>query len=106
MNIQTGNGIGHDSSRLSSVSLGVEEASLREMLTVLSERMKHLATRAELREVSGRMAVLEERVSHMPTKAWVLSSFVALLAAVLTAVLGGFWWIVQQYLSPLLQAAG
>jgi hypothetical protein len=101
MNIESGNGIGHSSEALTANLRQADEASLREMLAVLSERMRHLATRSEVREVAGRVAVVEERMSHMATKAWVLSGF----AAVLVAVLGGFWWIVQQYLSPLLRAA-
>jgi hypothetical protein len=78
------------------------DRSLRDMLYMLSERMRHLATRSEVRELACRVAVLEERMSHTATKAWVLGGAVA----VLVAMMGGFWWIVQQYLSPLLRAAG
>lgn len=78
-----------------------DDRSLREMMCVLGERMRRLATRSEVRELAGRVAVLEERMSHTATKAWVLGGAVA----VLVGVLGGFWWIVQQYLSPLLRAA-
>lgn len=78
-----------------------DDRSLREMMCVLVERMRHLPTRPEVRELASRFAVLEERISHTATKAWVLGGVVA----VLIGVLGGFWWIAQQYLSPLLQAA-
>lgn len=103
---------------------GSESHSLREMICVLGERMKHLATQAEvggvashavvieermkglattsaLAALASRIGIIEERMSHTATRAWVLGG----VAAVLVGVLGGFWWIVQQYLSPLLQAA-
>jgi len=118
-----------------------EPRSLREFVFVLAERMRHMATRGELRAVeqrlggridvldgrmgqlegrmdriavrmagvemsvmdlSGRVSVLEERISHTATKTWVLGGVVATLLA----MVGAFWWIVQQYLAPLLRAAG
>lgn len=107
--------------------------SLREFGCVLAERMRQMATRGELRAVEQRLcgriddldgpmdrieirmdrlevrmaavetsvSVLEERVSHTATKTWVLGGVVATLLA----MVGAFWWIVQQYLAPLLRAA-
>lgn len=63
--------------------------------------MEGLATKSAVTALASRIGVLEERMSHTATKAWVLGGAVA----VLLGVLGGFWWIVQQYLSPLLRAA-
>ncbi|WP_107909778.1 hypothetical protein [Luteibacter sp. OK325] len=55
--------------------------------------------------VEGRLAVVEERLGHTATKAWVLGCAAALLIGMLTGTLGGFWWIVQQYIGPLLRAS-
>ncbi len=46
------------------------------------------------------VATIKERLSHTATKTWVLGGVVA----VLVAVIGGFWWITQQYLIPILHA--
>ena len=90
---------------------------LRECLAVLNERIHHLG--ASVRDLGGRLAfadeniadarrrlaVIEERVSHTATKSWVLGCAAALLVATLGGTLGGFWWIVQQYIGPLLRAS-
>jgi hypothetical protein len=55
--------------------------------------------------VDGRLGVVEERLSHTATKTWVLGCAVALLLATLSGTLGGVWWIVQQYIGPLLRAS-
>jgi hypothetical protein len=55
--------------------------------------------------VEGRLSVVEERLSHTATKTWVLGCAVALLLATLSGTLGGVWWIVQQYIGPLLRAS-
>jgi hypothetical protein len=55
--------------------------------------------------VEGRLGVVEERLSHTATKTWVLGCAVALLLATLSGTLGGVWWIVQQYIGPLLRAS-
>jgi len=39
---------------------------------------------------------------HMATKAWVLTGALA----VLVAIVGAAWWMVQQYLAPILQHLG
>jgi hypothetical protein len=91
--------------------------SLREWLAVLNERLNHLSTTLRdltrgmgfvednAAEVHRRVAVVEERLSHAATKSWVLGCAVGVFAAGLTGTLGGFWWIVQQYMGPLLRAA-
>lgn len=49
---------------------------------------------------------IETHLSHidssMATKLWVMTGAVV----VLLAVVGGFWWIAQQYLTPILQHVG
>lgn len=47
------------------------------------------------------VATIKERLSHTATKAWVMGGVIV----VLVAVVGGFWWIAQQYLIPILQHA-
>jgi hypothetical protein len=102
-------------------SLPSEDASnagsLREWLAVLSERLSHVST--AVRDLTGRtsfvddstadvrrrLAVVEERLSHTATKSWVLGCAVGVLAAGLAGTLGGFWWIVQQYIGPLLRVS-
>ena len=91
--------------------------ALRECLAVLNERIHHLS--ASVRDLAGRLnfaeediadvrrrlAVIEERLSHTATKSCVLGCAVALLAATLSGTLGGVWWILQQYIGPLLRAS-
>lgn len=48
------------------------------------------------------VATIRERLSHTATKAWVMGGVIV----VLIAVIGGFWWIAQQYLIPILQHTG
>jgi len=108
-----------DDLRLGSETLddSLRGGPLSECLAVLNERIQHLT--ASVRELGGRLAfadenmadvrrrlaVIEERVSHTATKSWVLGCAVALLVATLGGTLGGFWWIVQQYIGPLLRAS-
>jgi hypothetical protein len=108
-----------DDLRLGSEPMGdaLRGGPLRECLAVLNERIAHLT--ADVRDLGGRLtfadeniadarrrlAVIEERVSHTATKSWVLGCAVALLIATLGGTLGGFWWIVQQYIGPLLRAS-
>lgn len=92
-------------------------SSLREGLAVLNERLHHLASSVRdlagrlcfaeenIAEIRRRLAVIEERLSQTATKSWVLGCAVALLVAMLTGTLGGVWWIVQQYIGPLLRAS-
>jgi len=47
------------------------------------------------------LATIKERLEHMPTK---LSMWTA-VAAIVLPVGAGLWWIVQQYLGPLLSKA-
>jgi hypothetical protein len=63
------------------------------------------AVEGRLCGVEGRLGVVEERLSHTATKTWVLGCAVALLLATLSGTLGGVWWIVQQYIGPLLRAS-
>lgn len=89
----------------------------RAWLAVLNERMHHMSTSVRelaarqsvfednLADLRRRLAVVEERLSHTATKSWVLGCAVAVLAAGLAGTLGGFWWILQQYIGPLLRAS-
>ncbi|HXP00576.1 MAG TPA: hypothetical protein VN813_08730 [Luteibacter sp.] len=105
-----------DGSPVDELRTGSEARSLLEMMCVFGERMRHLATRTEVGEIGARVAVIEdrmerlatkaalavfeERMSHTATKTWVLGGVITILAGLLGAV----WWIVQQYLAPLLRA--
>lgn len=67
---------------------------MRQALFKVADEMS--AARVEL-------ATIKERLDHMPTK---LSMWTA-VAAIVFPVGAGLWWIVQQYLGPLLaKAAG
>jgi hypothetical protein len=93
------------------------DSLLREWLAVLNERLDHFS--ATVRDLAGRLsfaeenladvrrrlAVVEERLSHTATKSWVLGCAVAVLAGSLVGTLGGFWWIIQQYIGPLMRAS-
>lgn len=50
-------------------------------------------------QIRERLSTIEERLSHTATKAWVMGGAIV----VLIAILGGFWWMAQQYLGPILQ---
>ena len=63
-------------------------AKLEETMTSVRERLVAIETR--LVHIEGNMA----------TKLWVMTGAVL----VLLAVVGGFWWIAQQYLAPILHA--
>jgi hypothetical protein len=90
---------------------------LREWLAMLNERLDHFSTAVRdlagrlsfaeenMTDVRRRLAVVEERLSHTATKSWVLGCAVAVLAGGLAGTLGGFWWIIQQYIGPLLRAS-
>jgi hypothetical protein len=90
---------------------------LREWPAVLNERLDHFSTAVRdlagllsfaeenMADVRRRLAVVEERLSHTATKSWVLGCAVAVLAGGLAGTLGGFWWIIQQYIGPLLRAS-
>jgi len=90
---------------------------LQEALAVLNERLRHVSvtvrdlaarlTFAEdnMSDILRRLAVIEERISQTATKAWVLGCAVTLLLAMLTGTLGGVWWMLQQYLGPMLRAS-
>jgi len=94
-----------------------DERPPREWLAVLNERLHHLS--ASVLELAGRLsvakedtadtrrrlAVIEERLSHTATKSWILGYGVAVLFTMLTGILGGVWWILQQAIGPLLRAS-
>jgi hypothetical protein len=67
------------------------------------DRLDHLAADQgqQFAATQAHLAVLEERMKHLATKSWVLGGVVA----VLSSIVGGLWWVVQQYLAPLLHAA-
>lgn len=59
--------------------------------------------KSDISSMKERLATIEEKLGHMPTK---LGMWTA-VALVLISVGGGVWWMVQQYLGPLLaKAAG
>ena len=95
----------------------LRDSPLRECFAVLNERIHHLSASVldlggrlnfadeNVADVRRRLATIEERLSHTATKSWVLGCAVALLVATLSGTLGGFWWIVQQCIGPLLRAS-
>ncbi|WP_077445388.1 hypothetical protein [Rhodanobacter sp. C05] len=48
------------------------------------------------------VATIKERLNHVATKAWIMGGVVI----VLLGILGGVWWMAQQYLGPILQHLG
>jgi hypothetical protein len=72
-------------------------------LSGVEGRLSGVETR--LSGVEGRLGIVEERLTHTATKTWVLGCAVALLLATLSGTLGGVWWILQQYIGPLLRAS-
>jgi hypothetical protein len=56
----------------------------------------------DLTAIKVSIARIETRLENVATKTWVLGGAIA----VLVALVGGFWWIAQQYLAPILAAAG
>lgn len=77
------------------------KAELRSMNEALRSFGKDV--NGELRGLSGDVSTVKERLSHTPTT---LQMWVA-VAATLVPLGGALWWIVQQYLGPILaKAAG
>jgi hypothetical protein len=81
------------------VRLGAVETRLSAVETRIG------AVELRLGAVECQLGVVEERLSHTATKTWVLGCAVALLIAMLTGTLGGVWWMLQQYIAPLLRAS-
>lgn len=55
---------------------------------------------AAITTITADVGALRADMKHVATKTWVLGG----VAAVLVAILGAAWWMVQQYLGPILQA--
>jgi hypothetical protein len=90
------------SGRLGAVETGLN--ALGTQIGTVETRVGRLET--QLVGVDSRLSVVEERLSHTATKTWVLGCAIALLLATLSGTLGGVWWIIQQYVGPLLRASG
>lgn len=75
----------------------IQEGDMAERLTNLESQVSQL--RVDMAEVRTKVAHIEK---SMLTKG--MAAMCAL--GVVMTILGGGWWVVQQYLSPLLKAAG
>lgn len=102
MPLETGGGPPHDGGmevRIAKLEVAVDyiQRDVSEMRAALVKLGDSSAA------MQGDMSAIRERMTHMPTK---LAMWAAVGAVVVT-VGGGLWWIVQQYLGPLLtRAAG
>ena len=56
-----------------------------------------------LREVEKGLVRVEAKLDNVPTKTQLLTLSLKVAAGTLLAIVGGAWWIVQQYLAPILQ---
>lgn len=68
------------------------------------DRLERVVERceADLTAIKVSLAKIETRLDNVATKTWVMAGAIA----VLVAMVGGFWWIAQQYLAPILAASG
>jgi len=68
------------------------------------DRLERVVERCEtdLTAIKVSVAKIETRLDNVATKTWVMAGAIG----VLVALIGGFWWIAQQYLAPILAAAG
>lgn len=57
--------------------------------------------RNSVSNLGSRVTGVETQLQHVATKTWILTGTLF----VTVAIIGGFWWVAQQYLAPLLQAA-
>lgn len=55
-----------------------------------------------LSDVRVDVGSVKTQLQHVATKTWIFGGVIA----VLVGLIGGFWWIAQQFLIPLLKAAG
>lgn len=56
----------------------------------------------DLTAIKVSIGKIETRLDNVATKTWVMGGAIA----VLVTLIGGFWWIAQQYLAPILAASG
>lgn len=68
------------------------------------DRLERVVERidGDLTNIKVSIGRIEAQMEHVSTKAWVLGGAIA----VMVALAGGFWWMAQQYLAPMLAAAG
>ena len=98
----TGGGGPHDGGMEARVA--ALEISLQYVQRDVAEvRTGMTALQASASTLGSDVAVIKERLTHIPTK---LGMWAA-VGLVVASVGGGLWWIVQQYLGPILvKAAG
>ncbi len=53
---------------------------------------------ADITDVKVSIGKIETQMGHVATKTWVLIGVVAVMAS----IIGAAWWMVQQYLGPIL----
>lgn len=101
--VRPGERVADDSGRFGDDNGGDPPAGGNDM----SERISRLETQmdrlqSEVTDLRIGVARIDERLGHMPTSAAMLTYF----GVALVAILAGAWWVVQQYLAPILAAAG
>lgn len=61
---------------------------------------------ADLTSIKVSAGKIETQMTHVATKTWIMAAVIIVLVAILGSVGGGLAWVAQQYLAPLLHAAG
>lgn len=72
------------------------------MTDIADIRDRLRAVEQSVGEIRTDMAGVKERLNHMPTTAKLLGVVLSASGVVLAALLGGYLWIVQQWLEPIL----
>ncbi len=111
--LEKGGGGGNDGgmeARVAKLEAAVEYiqkdvAEIKSELKSMNEALRSFGNdvNGEFRDVSRDVSTIKERLGHTPTtlQMW------AAVAATLVPIAGALWWIVQQYLGPILaKAAG
>lgn len=68
------------------------------------DRLERVVERidGDLTNIKVLIGRIDTQMAHVATKAWVMGGAMV----VMVALVGGFWWIAQQYLAPILAASG